>query len=304
MDDSHEWQAYTLTYRAESAVLLGRALLGMIQRTRYYAPGWTLWGSITARLTRTLLNGATGAEYESVGAFVRDNLATSYAWVLADGEPSYPHYVAGRLYYGSLPAAEFEERYISSLGKTAVEPATMAAARGSLHETEVISGADLKMGEPTRWRWTLYVRQPWLSQPACLPEDLTVGQVLDALRSLSMGAEQSYGLGRLTREGDPTVADVGTEARPRPVMWQASAPIRAHARLGQDGPEVRGYWELVELRHWLNGNQAKAWGPGQKRLVEALCAPGGEITDKAWQPEIGPYGIWEKAKDGREKTNS
>ena len=114
------WQAYHVTYRAQTPVALGAYRFGFIQRTRYYAPGWTLWGAITAQLTRALLPRATGDDYEEVGGFVAANLPTSYAYVLVEGQPAWPHYEEGQLRYGPLIAAEFEARFVASYGQTAV----------------------------------------------------------------------------------------------------------------------------------------------------------------------------------------
>jgi len=288
------WLSYELTYRAAAPVALGAQPLGFIQRTRLYAPGWTLWGAITAQLTRAGRGRATGADYEAVGRFVRDNLPTSYAYVLVDGCPASPRYdEQGRLCYGTLSAAEFEARFVASVGQTAIAPATLSAAVGSLHETEVIAAHDRASGAPVRWRLTLFARQPWAGLPEAL-DGLSVEAVLDALRTLTLGADRGYGLGRLTREGDPAPGEKQAGAWPRPLDWDKDkSTLAAHLDLDAlAGKWVRGRVEPVVRRLWQTDPREGSWGPGQKRVPRVLYAPGSRVMLPGWQPVVGPLGIW------------
>ena len=184
------WQAVTLTYRARSPLLLGRYPLGFIQRTRTFIPGWTLWGALTATLTRACFPQADGARYEAVGAWVEHNLLTSYAYLLVEGGLAAPHFRDGGWYYGPLQATQFEARFVTSLGQTAVAPGSLTAETNTLHETETLSPYDLATGEPARWRFTLYQRG---SEEVSQSEDemlaaLTPAALLAALRTLVVGA--------------------------------------------------------------------------------------------------------------------
>jgi hypothetical protein len=291
------WQAYALTYRARASVLLGGPRLGFIQRTRFYAPGWTLWGAITARLTRARLEQAEGDDYETVGRFVMDELPTSYAHVLVGDEPARPRYDRrGRLCYGPLPAAAFEARFVASLGQTAVAPATLTAESGALHETEVLTAHDRETGEPTRWRFTLYALDAWHECPPLL-QGLTLQDVLDALAALTLGADRGCGLGRLELEDVEGPLEAGDGPRPRPLAWARRAPERrtlnAHVPLEDlTGDHVRGRVVAIPWRWWQN-DAGDAWGPGQKRQVRRFYAPGSQVELDGWAPVIGPRGIWQ-----------
>ncbi len=291
------WQTYTLTYRARSPVLLGDHPYGFIQRTRLYAPGWTLWGAITARLTRALLPRAAGPDYEAVGTFVAENLRTSYAFLLVDEQRAAPRYAAGRLHYGPLPAADFEARFLASLGQTAVAPATLSAHTGALHETEVLTSHDPVTGEAVRWQFALYAQQPWRDLPASL-DGLTTGDVLFALSELSLGADRGYGLGRMTLEGaaDGPHPVEGEETGPCPLEWDPQGrTLAAHAPLDAlPGDRVRGRAESIPWRWWQN-DPGGAWGPGQRSQVRLFYVPGSIVEAQGWQPVVGPYGIWEVA---------
>ena len=290
-----DWQAWTLTYRARAPVLLGDHPFGFIQRTRLYAPGWTLWGAVTARLTRAFLPRAAGADYEAVGDFVAENLPTSYAFLVVDGQTAHPRYKDGRLCYGSLSAADFEARFLASLGQTAVAPATLTAHTGALHETEVLTARDPVTKEPVRWRFTLYVRRPWQSLPPALA-GLTPDDVLSALAELSLGADRGYGLGRLERETAAGPRPVAGESRPHPLAWDTQErTLHAHVPLAAlPGDAVRGRAAPIPWRRWQNA-PGGPWGPGQKATVQIFYTPGSIVEKEGWQPVIGPYGIWETA---------
>ena len=292
------WIAYTLTYRAVAPVLLGDHPLGFVQRTRTYAPGWTLWGAITARLTRALLTRASGADYKKVGQFVAENLLTSYGCILVDDEPTMPRHEDGQLHYGPLTAAQFEARFLASLGQTGVAPATLTAHTGTLHETEVLVEHDRETKEAVRWQFKLYVRQPWPDFRG-ESEQLTVQDVLEVLESLTIGADRGYGLGSLVHEKEKLEEHKEVEGQdwPHPLDWSPqNRLLQAHVPFDElPGEQVRGRVEAVPRRWWQN-DPDKAWGPGQKREVRRFYVPGSRVIGGEWIPEVRPMGIWQKAR--------
>ncbi len=290
------WQAVTLTYRARSPLLLGRYPLGFIQRTRTFIPGWTLWGALTATLTRACFPQADGARYEAVGAWVEHNLLTSYAYLLVEGGLAAPHFRDGGWYYGPLPATQFEARFVTSLGQTAVAPGSLTAETNTLHETETLSPYDLATGEPARWRFTLYQRG---SEEVSQSEDevlaaLTPEALLAALRTLVVGADRSAGLGRLELETAGAWQAVAGNAWPVP-LDRDGPTLRAHVRVADlDGNQVRGRAEVIPWRWWKNtpDPDGRSWGPGQQQSVQCCYVPGCEVADD-WQPVVGPWGFWQ-----------
>ena len=288
------WKVYELTYRARSPVLLGGPPLGFVQRTRYFAPGWTLWGALTARITRCCLPAAGGADYQAVGDFVANNLPMSSACILADGKRALPNYRQGVRRYGDLREGDFERRYVTSLGQTGVAPATMTAQTGALHETEALSNRDLLTGEPVRWRYDLYVRTPWQDPPPFL-EGLTCEDVPQALAEITLGADRGYGLGWLERESILEKEAEGA-AWPRPLGWQPCTALEAYLPVDElRGQPVYGEMALVERRLWRNcvTEEGSAWGPGQERTHRLYYVPGSWVDDAGWQPVVGAMGIWQ-----------
>ncbi len=307
------WQAVTLTYRATAPLLLGDYPLGFIQRTRRFIPGWTLWGALTAALTRAAFRDADGARYEAVGEWVAHNLLTSYAYLLVKDQQgtaqvAAPHFAAARWFYGPLPAAQFEARFVTSVGQTAIAPASLTAQTNTLHETESLSPYDLENGGPAHWQFTLYRRAgEWNHgrksastnerEVAATMAALALDDVVAILRTLSVGAERGYGMGRLERVAQGgRCDDVPGDEYPVPLDWDGKT-LHAHVRVTDlDGAHVRGRAEAIPWRWWKNtpDSNGKSWGPGQQQSVQCFYVPGCVVEDAVWTPVIGPHGIWQR----------
>jgi hypothetical protein len=70
------WKAYQVTFQLLSPMHIGWRKLGNLQQTRPYLTGRTLWGALTARLTREA--GGIGKDYEAIGKKVDEQLAFTY----------------------------------------------------------------------------------------------------------------------------------------------------------------------------------------------------------------------------------
>lgn len=289
------WAAFSLTYRAITPLHLGCHPLGFIRRTRYYVPGWTLWGAITAQLTRFCYPKASGSTYEEVGQFVADNLPTSYAYILVNGKLASPRFRKGRLFYGDLLMAEFEAQFVASLGQTAIAPESLTAFTRSLHETEVLTAYNLVSGEPVRWQFVIYMRRPWKAKVQRL-KGLTPDDVLQALERLVLGGDRRYGLGLLRREGEPKpLKKVEGGEWPTPFACNSADRriLQAHVPVADlSGYKVRGRIEPIPWRWWENSPGRDAWGPGQFRKVQVFYVPGSKVEEAGWTPVVGPRGIW------------
>lgn len=285
------WKTYQLTYRARSPVFLGGRTFGLVQRTRYYAPGWTLWGAITVRLTQFLLSRSQQVNYESIGKFVAENIRTSYAYLLVEGKKAHPWYSNGELRYGALSASQFEARFITTFGQTAIAPSTGTAHTATLRETELLSAYDLKTNKPVQWRFKLYLRQPWHNPPAPVtPEKIKI-----ALTELTLGGARKYGLGWLEQvEWKEEQSPPSCPAGPTPWDWDRKKGILlAHVPWEPNlSNQVRGQVEPISWRWWQGGLNQKQWGPGQKVLTAIFYTPGSIILDETWQPYIDRYGLW------------
>lgn len=290
------WHAWKLTYRAMSPILIGDQLFGSIQRTRLYIPSWTLWGAITARLTRAWFSSATANEYDQIGKFVANNILTSYAGIRIgeNDEGALPNF-NGKWKMGIISQPEFERAYLSSIGHTAVAPGTMTSEPGALHETEALMPFD-HSGKPVFWQFSLYIRQPWDSSGQDLLQK-TMADVMTVVENLVVGAERGYGFGHLKivpRRDIHNPVKILNQDWPEPNDWRDSI-LRAHVPVDDlKGIVVEGKTEWITRRLHQMDLDTGAWGPGQKIETREYYCPGCRIKNGEWRPTVGPYGLWRK----------
>ena len=103
------WKCFELMLKVKSPIHIGYgARFGIIERTRYYIPGKTIWGAVVARLAQEF-NG----HFEEFKNFVRENLKFSYFYIEDEGQILFPNYSEDGLKFGNLSLEEFESKYIS-----------------------------------------------------------------------------------------------------------------------------------------------------------------------------------------------
>ncbi|MEN4006627.1 MAG: RAMP superfamily CRISPR-associated protein [Methanobacteriaceae archaeon] len=123
------WKCYELKFKAKSPIHIGYgSRLGIINRTRYYIPGKTIWGAVTAILARKLMDNYNKELYEIVGDLVKENLIFSYFYPSREETVFYPNYTTEGFGFGSkdyekfvLAKEEFEKEFITSYISTALE---------------------------------------------------------------------------------------------------------------------------------------------------------------------------------------
>lgn len=141
------WKCYKLKYKTKSAVHIGYgSQLGIVSRTRYYIPGKTMWGAVTAVLSRKIMESYDAEIYKKIGDFVKNHLIFSYFYPVNDADVLYPNYTEEGFGFGSkgegdfaMNKEEFEKEFISSYISTALDKTLRTAEEGSLHEFELIS---------------------------------------------------------------------------------------------------------------------------------------------------------------------
>ena len=296
------WHSYQLTYQLLSPLHIGYRKLGNIQRTRYYLPGRNMWGAITARLTRACYLQPGPTEYLAVGNYVRNHIIASYFYLrLADEGPYYPRLERGRWYYGTLPAADFEARFIGSFGSTALTAPTWTAEEASLHEIEFIAPqvqTDQPPARPVYLQGYLYLDQDRSMAPPPL-RNLDDTTVLGYLAELFVGGEQGYGFGRMARHGEPVGPELDTGAWPRPRDLDSDI-LRAHLKVSRTAQVVvQGPVEPVVGREWASGQRGGARRGAGQDVSEPIIAwaPGGRFQGDPSRLRVGPYGIWEQSPE-------
>jgi hypothetical protein len=298
------WRCYELTYKAKSDLHIGYgSQLGMVTRTRYYIPGKTMWGAVTAVLSRIALGSYNEKIYERVKEFVKEHLIFSYFYPTKDGDILYPNYTEKGLKFGNMNKEEFEKEFISSYVSTALDKTSRTAEEGSLHEFELIS--------PAEFVGYLFTNLEKNYANAMVPffvkevgeEEISVQlkgkdvELFDAIREIQVGGERIYGFGRLellkdkqTREVNKILAKYElnlTADRPR----MKSDIALSHVMVKEDEGNyfdklrnIRGDIEPLVGREWSNK------GAGQDPKFEGVAlVPGSRFELN--EMEIGPYGI-------------
>jgi len=269
------WTAYKVVFRLLAPMHIGWIKQGNVQRTRPYVTGKSLWGALTARLTRDYSD--LGGDYVTVGRRVNDELAFSYFYP-AVGETV-------DLWPWGEAADEFAWRYLGAYAGTALDYARNAAEEGSLHETEFIAPVT-RDGQPVYLVGYVFERQdcslPWR----------------DVLSRLQLGGERTYGWGRvkpsLIMPADGPFFGLGATqlAGERPTLRLTSGSLLlAHAPAARaNAVAARG-----RLTPLVGRETQVADRHGQHvAFVGVYWEPGSTVTADA-PFAIVPDGIWEAA---------
>lgn len=176
------WKAYQVSFRLLSPMHVGWRKLGNLQQTRPYVAGRSIWGALTARLTRE--NGSN--DYESTGKAVDEQLAFTYFYPSTQKEKDALWPWLGDEW------DTFAWTFLGSYASTALEGGHNAEA-GSLHETEFIAPHTRSILNPDG---TYETKLVFLVGYIFAKDDCTLLWE-NALSKLQFGGERGYGLGRV-----------------------------------------------------------------------------------------------------------
>lgn len=296
------WSLYRWTWQLESPLYIGATPAGSINRCRLYVPARVLWGALTAELARQKA-GMQFPEYGVVGNEIQNRLRFTYL---------YPAEKSAGKWYAWLPRYKcerglglvwereddfqkhfadqaFRMRLLHTRPATAIDPSSDTAEEGSLRETECMNTfwreADGRASSPVGLVGYVFVQDAASASSAelKLPEDL------QSLRTLFVGGDTRYGLGKLARAGElDAVSDVFGQR----VELSGDKPmIRADRILGHaivdEAKEAYGQREL--LVWWDDGKihvptSKPLWQPGSYTEQEQLWAIDGT---ELWRQQNG-----------------
>jgi len=200
------WKCYEIKFKAKSPIHIGYgAQLGIINRTRYYIPGKTIWGAVTAILARKLMGKYDDKVYGIVGKLVRENLIFSYFYPSMEETVFYPNYTTEGFGFGSgdnekfvWAKEKFENELITSYTSTALEK-SKTAEDGSLHEFELI-----KDGKEIVFTGYLFAKEGNVGNYFVKLEDKPFIKkanqkfsLFEAIKNIQVGGERNYGFGWL-----------------------------------------------------------------------------------------------------------
>ena len=307
------WECYELRFKAKSPVHIGYgSKLGVINRTRYYIPGKTMWGAVTAVLTREIISiikeDYNPEMYTNVGEFIQKNMIFSYFYP-SDGENVfYPIYMEKGLSFHDkefmISKEEFERKFISSYISTSVDKTSKTARDESLHEFEIITPKSPKALE---FRGYLFIDKEEVNKDNKMDlfikelkkDEITLKKgdkslnLFESIKKLQVGGERNYGLGWLELQDHSicksdkiNLYDSGVYVDLNDLSINSDGSVAlAHVKLNFELKEVKGDLEPITGREWDKN------GPGKKCDNAKIClTPGTRFKSKV---KISDFGVWE-----------
>ncbi|ACR79378.1 RAMP superfamily CRISPR-associated protein [Kosmotoga olearia] len=270
------WKMYKVVLQLLSPLHIGKRKIGNLQQTRYYVPGRTLWGALTARIAREYEN----FDYEKTGKDVDEFLRFCYFYPSDDDKKItlFP--------WENLD--EFEWKYIQSYVTTALDSNTRKAEGGSLHEIEYIA-------QKTRENKKVYLIG------YIFERDGSKLKWKEVLSKVQLGGERTYGWGRVVvssimethkldypgykvelNEDTPIVKASKSDSKPYALISHVLFDEQLNNHI------VRGNIEpLVGLEtNMKNGNF------GSKVSTAKICWTPGTVFEEEYSFLICQKGIW------------
>lgn len=213
------YTCFELRFKARSPVFIGSRKIGFIQQTRRYIPGKTMWGAITASITRKMIDKGikySPKVYEDIGKYIEDSVKYTYFFPeVVDKENGSiaatfnPNFTPEGLKYGQYSERKFESDFINSFVSTATVGSRNSAMDESLHETEyVLNKVNYEGGvKQVYWKGYLFVKGE--SPGKCSVknseefEEIELGyentsiKLFEALNEIHVGGDLRYGFGTL-----------------------------------------------------------------------------------------------------------
>jgi hypothetical protein len=302
------WHLYSLTFRLKSPLHIGFHKVMHLFRTRAYVPARPFWGALTAKLTRKL----GLSDYVKVGEFLKKTMRFGYLY-LSDGSDLFiPRYTDEGLKFGSLPLIEFEKRFISSLASTSIEPYSLTAEEGMLHEVEFVSPYEISnenekpkpvflkgllwVSERSEDELTIQVNENDFSITDSKP--ITFSYLADTLQ---IGGERKYGFGQIKlvevkKVNGRDLDRLGFKGRWKEeedeitIEFKEGEFIWSHAKYNSD-LKIKGNIEPIVGRDWSDK------GAGRELRSHGLCwVPGSIIMGDETFKITEDFGLWEKVE--------
>ena len=165
MANKDRW--YKLTFKQIQPIHIGDNKHGVINETKIFIPGQTMWGALT------------NAYFKKTNVYDKnlfENISCFYPQIKDKDNVLKPQYKNGEFYLGKLSETEFRQKYTTTLLSTAINPTTLHAQDKSLHEIDVIL--------PNNIEWVGYLK---------VNKDI-INELLN-IKSFYIGGDSRYGLG-------------------------------------------------------------------------------------------------------------
>ena len=294
------WRLFRWTWRLEGPLFVGTSPAGTLNRCRPYISARAIWGAVTAEVARLRVD--DHQQYLQVGNELRSNVRFSYL---------YPAELVGKDWLAWLPEyregdglawvregdnlvladRRFRRRLLWTRPATAIDPDNDAALDGSLRETECVQPhwrrEDDSPGSPVGM--VGYV---------LLQNNAALDRVLRELKTLFVGGDTRYGLGRMQSVEFEEVQQLfgATVELDQPRVFMRR--VLAHAITNDS---VRMCGELEALGGWDRTGQLQGF-----RISGPVWTPGSRIHegDRTLHFRIDEHGLWHLKEQDASKPPS
>ena len=279
---------YRIVLKLLTPLHIGKRKYRNLMETREYVPGRTLWGALTARVTRDYFAGDP-SKYEKIGNFLNQNFRFGYLWPSLDAKTPY------------FPWEHDDFDYLFKFGYMGqpIDYDRKSTEEGQLHEVEYI-GPKTRNGSQVYFIGDLWVKKDIHSENGNEEAKITINSrdlsLKDVFDSLQLGGERGYGWGRVKCEklentGGNTIYEAKYELSEDEVIlrFKEDSFLPAHA-LAADWTTENGAIskEISGPIEPLTGYEFKG---GWNLVSPPICyVPGCKITSEM-KAKVGVYGI-------------
>ncbi len=169
---------YKLTFKQLQPINLGYKKHGVINETRIFITGQSMWGALSNAYAKTEQYNQT--LFEKITCF----------YPMIDNKILYPKYQDGEFYLGDISEREFRYKFTTTYLSTAINPLSRNAKDESLHEIDVILPKD--KDENNKNKKELF----WVGY-------LEIGDKDEIPKEIYIGSDSKYGLGLMRLEDEP-----------------------------------------------------------------------------------------------------
>jgi len=152
-----------IVYKQIQPLHIGYGNYGVMNETRLFIPGITMWGALTNAFGKE--NNWDKDQYEQNKAFF-ENITCFYPMI--ENAVLYPKFKNGEFYLGDKSEKEFRYEYVDTYVSTAINPTTLNAKDENLHEIDIILPQNKE--DKKQLYWVGYI-----NTSEKIPEEIYVG---------------------------------------------------------------------------------------------------------------------------------
>ena len=264
------WKLYALTFRVKAPLHIGKRKIGNLMQTYPYVTGRTMWGALTAAITRKKYSNPEKEKFKKVG----EMLFPSYFYVTEGPQkgPGFPW----------NDPDHFSYKFLDVRAAIATEGGAKTAAEGMLYQSEFIAP---------------YTRE---GKPVYLTGYLATEEKEENLREwirrIQVGGELSYGWGILELH----------ELHGENALWGEWKPNFERRKISKLTFTKTGgnHHRNVALAHVCALEEGSAiepkgraeplvvWEMGKLKYLGVFYPPGGQLPSSIEKIQVDRYGFW------------